>query len=210
MSEYADWWTVMRACVQWRRQGGEGEASTSGWTSKNYVICVCFHCHGTSSYHTTNTLQGRRATLIHRQYNRDWGTSYSRPPIDPYLTSPCYKILAAPQRVCEGCRQSDGGGVGGVVDVGLSWPLTGGSSTSSSSADGGQQVSSSVQRHSNDRHSSSSSSSSYSTQLVDSLHQLNDVRTCTRGSYHVRPSVRLSSSLTQTLVLAVSHACAYM
>ena len=28
------------------------------------------------------------ATLIHRQYNRDWGTSYSRPPIDPYLTSP--------------------------------------------------------------------------------------------------------------------------
>jgi len=36
------------------------------------------------------------ATLIHRQYNRDWGISYSRPPIDPYLTSPsCYKILAA-------------------------------------------------------------------------------------------------------------------
>jgi len=32
----------------------------------------------------------------HRQYNRDWGTSYSRPPIDPYLTSPCYKIMAAP------------------------------------------------------------------------------------------------------------------
>jgi len=38
----------------------------------------------------------QRATLIHKQYNRDWGTSYSRPPIDPYLTSPCYKILAAP------------------------------------------------------------------------------------------------------------------
>ena len=32
-----------------------------GRTSKNYVICVCFHCHGTSWYHTTNTLQGRRA-----------------------------------------------------------------------------------------------------------------------------------------------------
>ena len=46
---------------QWRRQGGRGEASPYGWTSKNYVICVCFHCHGTSSYHTTNTLQGRRA-----------------------------------------------------------------------------------------------------------------------------------------------------
>jgi len=25
-----------------------------------------------------------------------WETSYSRLPIDPYLTSPCYKILAAP------------------------------------------------------------------------------------------------------------------
>ena len=30
----------------------------------------------------------QRATLIHRQYNRDWGTSYSRSPIDPYLTPP--------------------------------------------------------------------------------------------------------------------------
>jgi len=38
----------------------------------------------------------QRATLIHRQYNRDWGTSYSRPPIDPYLISPRYKILAEP------------------------------------------------------------------------------------------------------------------
>ena len=28
------------------------------------------------------------ATLIHRQYNRDWGTSYSRPPIDPYTSLP--------------------------------------------------------------------------------------------------------------------------
>ena len=40
---------------------GEGGAS-KGWTSQNYVICVCFHCHGTSSYHTTNALQGHRAT----------------------------------------------------------------------------------------------------------------------------------------------------
>ena len=30
----------------------------------------------------------QRATLIHRHYNRDWGASYSRPPIVPYLTSP--------------------------------------------------------------------------------------------------------------------------
>ena len=29
-----------------------------------------------------------RATLIHRQYNRAWGTSYSRPHRDPYLTPP--------------------------------------------------------------------------------------------------------------------------
>ena len=74
---------------QWRRQG-EGEASPCWWTSKNYVICVCFHCHGTSSYHTTNTLQGRRAKshVDTQKYNRDWGTSYSRPPIDPYLTPP--------------------------------------------------------------------------------------------------------------------------
>ena len=33
--------------------GGKGELPPYGWTSKNYVICVCFHCHGTSSYHTT-------------------------------------------------------------------------------------------------------------------------------------------------------------
>jgi len=42
-------------------RGEEGKLPPYGWTSKNYVICVCFHCHGTSSYHTTNTLQGRRA-----------------------------------------------------------------------------------------------------------------------------------------------------
>ena len=43
-----------------RGEGGEAP-SPYGWTSKNHVLCVCFHCHGTSSYHTTNTLQGRRA-----------------------------------------------------------------------------------------------------------------------------------------------------
>jgi len=40
---------------------GGGKLPPYGWKSKNYVTCVCFHCHGTSSYHTTNTLQGRRA-----------------------------------------------------------------------------------------------------------------------------------------------------
>ena len=39
-----------------------------------------------------------RATLIHRQYNRDWGTSYSRPPIDPYLTFP--PVTKSWQRHC--------------------------------------------------------------------------------------------------------------
>ena len=47
--------------TQWRRQGEGGKLPPYRWTSKNYVICVCFHYHGTSSYHTTNTLQGRRA-----------------------------------------------------------------------------------------------------------------------------------------------------
>ena len=72
--------------------GKEGKLRPYRWTSKNYVICVCFHCHGTSSYHTTKLIHCKavelRATLIHRQYNRDWGTSYARPPIDPYLTPP--------------------------------------------------------------------------------------------------------------------------
>jgi len=44
-----------------RNQHHGGSFPPYGWTSKNFVICVCFHCHGTSSYHTTNTLQGRRA-----------------------------------------------------------------------------------------------------------------------------------------------------
>ena len=42
-------------CLSVAPPGGRGS------TSKNYVICVCFLCHGTSSYHTTNSLQGRRA-----------------------------------------------------------------------------------------------------------------------------------------------------
>jgi len=70
--------------------GEGGKLPQYGWTSKKYVICVCFivmellritrqiHCKAVE----------QRATLIHRLYNRDWGTSYSRPPIDPHLTSP--------------------------------------------------------------------------------------------------------------------------
>ena len=46
----------------------------------------------------------QRATLIHRQYNRDCGTSYSRPPIDPYLTSP---LLQNPGGTTVGWRFGD-------------------------------------------------------------------------------------------------------
>jgi len=72
------------------RGGGRRESSPYGWTSKNMQYVCAFivmellriarqiHCKAVK----------QRATLIHRQYNRDWGTSYSRPPIHPYLTSP--------------------------------------------------------------------------------------------------------------------------
>ena len=48
----------------------------------------------------------QRATLIHRQYNRDWGTSYSRPPVDPHLTSPLLQNpggATAPQYLTAHC-----------------------------------------------------------------------------------------------------------
>jgi len=64
-----------------------GEAPPYGWTSKNYVICVCFHCHGTSSYHTIKN-EPYKFPMHCSKCVSFWGTSYSRPPIDPYLTSP--------------------------------------------------------------------------------------------------------------------------
>ena len=91
--------TPTRYTTSGAARGEGGSFPSYGWTSKNYVICVCFHCHGTSSRITRQIhckAVEQRAPLIHRRYNRDWGTSYSRPPIDTYLTSPCYKILAAP------------------------------------------------------------------------------------------------------------------
>ena len=75
---------------QWRRHGGKGEKlPPMGRRPKLCNMCVLslswnffvsrqIHCKAVE----------QRATLIHRQYKRDWGTSYSRPPIDPYLTSP--------------------------------------------------------------------------------------------------------------------------
>jgi len=90
------WWSVRLAavCVV-RRSGaamGEGEKLPPYvWTSKNYVICVCFHCHGTSSYHTTNTLQGRRAKSHVDTQTIQPGLGdfvLTRSPIDPHLTPP--------------------------------------------------------------------------------------------------------------------------
>ena len=84
---FHDFWMRHR---RWCSGAARGKLPPYGWTSKNYVIYACFHCHGTSSYHTTNTLQGRRAKshVDTQTIQPDWGTSYSRPPIDPYLTSP--------------------------------------------------------------------------------------------------------------------------
>jgi len=58
---------VSFASLHWRknyyfkRSNSVAKLPPYAWTSKNYVTCVCFHCHGTFSYHTTYTLQGRRA-----------------------------------------------------------------------------------------------------------------------------------------------------
>jgi len=71
--------TTKRDAILVAPPGGKerGSFPPYGWTSKNYVICVCFHGHGTSSYHTTIHCKAveQRAALIHRKYNRDWGTS---------------------------------------------------------------------------------------------------------------------------------------
>jgi len=90
------WWAEVgcRDCdewtSQWRRQG-EGGKLPPLWVDVQNLCNMCafivmellritwqIHCKAVE----------QRATLMHRQYNRDWGTSYSRPPIDPYLTSP--------------------------------------------------------------------------------------------------------------------------
>jgi len=76
--------------AQWRRQGGKGEASPL-WVDVQKLCNMCAfivmeRLRITRQMHCTAVEQ--RARLIHRQYNWDWGTSYSRPHIDPYLTSP--------------------------------------------------------------------------------------------------------------------------
>jgi len=72
---------VVECIYQWRRQRGgrRGSFPPYGWMSKNYVICVCFHCRGTSSYHTTNTKPYKFPMRCSKCVSF-WGTSYSRPP----------------------------------------------------------------------------------------------------------------------------------
>ena len=75
---------------QWRRQGGRGEASPLRVDVQKLCNNVCafivmellritrqIHCKAVE----------QRATLIHRQYNRDWGTSYYRPHFPPVTKS---------------------------------------------------------------------------------------------------------------------------
>ena len=75
----------------------------------------------------------QRATLIHTQYNRDWGTSYSRPPIDPYLTSPLLQNPGGATDARCRCRRAscrhcdmqwdDGTGVNPAGDAGDTPPI---------------------------------------------------------------------------------------
>ena len=78
----------LQARSQWCHQGGKLPPL---WVDVQKLCNVCAFIvmellRNTRQIHCKAVKQ--RATLIHRQYNRDWGTSYSRPPIDPYLTSP--------------------------------------------------------------------------------------------------------------------------
>ena len=88
-------------------EGKGGSFPPYGWASKNYVICVIvcafivmkllritrqIHCKAVEQI----------ATLIHRQYSRDWGTSYSRPPIPKPHFPPVTKSWRRHCTVCLG------------------------------------------------------------------------------------------------------------
>ena len=53
-------WTVSKQYAPRSSGAARGEASPL-WVDVQKLCNVCFHCHGTSSYHTTNTMHGRRA-----------------------------------------------------------------------------------------------------------------------------------------------------
>ena len=87
----ARYWSHNTHC-QWRRQGGvRGGSFPPPWVDVQKLCNMCvLSLSWNFSYHTTNTLQGRRAK-IHvdtQTIQLGLGTSYSRPPINPYLTSP--------------------------------------------------------------------------------------------------------------------------
>ena len=76
--------------------GGRGrKLPPYGWTSKKILCNTGYVCafivmkllRITRQIHC-KAVEQRATLIVHRQYSRDWGTSYSRPPIDPCLTSP--------------------------------------------------------------------------------------------------------------------------
>ena len=69
---------------QWRRQGERGEASPLRVDVQKLCNNVCAFIvmellRITRQIHVHCKAVEQRATLIHRQYNRDWGTSYYKP-----------------------------------------------------------------------------------------------------------------------------------
>ena len=84
-SKYPNIIIIVVVVAQWRRQGEGGEASPMGGRPKimQYVCAfiVMELLRITRQIHCKAVEQ--RTTLICRQYNRDWGTSYSRPPYRP-------------------------------------------------------------------------------------------------------------------------------
>jgi len=80
--------------------GGKGEASPL-WVDVQKLCNMCVLSLSWNFFVSHDKYIARPSSKEPRSYtyNRYWGTSYSRPLIDPYLTSPgppCYKILAAP------------------------------------------------------------------------------------------------------------------
>ena len=76
---------ICHSCTQWRRQGGKG-GSFPPWVDVQKLCNICVLWLSWNFFVSHDKFIAR--PLIHRQYNRDWGTSYSRPPRDQYLTSP--------------------------------------------------------------------------------------------------------------------------
>jgi len=91
--------STQKSSVCWRRQGGRG-VTYPLWVDVQKLGNMCVLSLSWNFFVSHDKYIARPSSnvdnLIHRQYSRDWATSYCRPPIDPYLPPPCYKILAAP------------------------------------------------------------------------------------------------------------------